>query len=516
MSAWSRIPSKTGNLLRLFSLIFRFAFASVLASVLVACAPVTDDTLRIGLASAPVTLDPRFATDATSSRVNRLLYARLVEFDEQQLPRPGIADWKIISPTHYRFTLTDNDGRLFHDGSRLNAQDVKATYDAVLNPNNASPHRATLSVIKRIDAPDDNTIDFYLSKADLLFPGYLVIGILPAKKIMAKHPFNQQPIGSGPFEFFAWPEEGRLQLLRRRDKQRISFIRVSDATVRVLKLLRGEIDMLQNDLSPELITFLQKKKDINVTRARGSNFTYLGFNLDDEIAGQQDVRRAIAMAIDREKIIRYVMGDSARLASALLPPKHWAGNPALPEIKYNPDAARTLLAKQGYSPEHPLKITYKTSTNAFRVRLATVLQSQLKDVGIEVDLRSYDWGTFYGDIKAGNFQMFSLSWVGIKTPNIFRYVFHSESIPPNGANRGRFRDAAVDSLIDVAGNATTLESQASVYRELQKRLLETLPYVPLWYEDHVFVSRKGINGYTLGLDGNYDGLITVGVKGKAG
>lgn len=478
--------------------------------VLSACAPTSDDILRIGLASAPVTLDPRFATDATSSRINRLLYARLVEFDERQLPVPGIASWQMINPTLYRFTLhNSDDGRIFADGSRLIARDVKATYDAVLNPANASPHRATLSIINRIDVLNDNTIDFHLSKADLLFPGYLTIGILPATKISAQHPFNQRPVGSGPFGFIAWPEEGRLQLLRKTDQQRINFIRVSDATVRVLKLLRGELDMLQNDLSPELVSFLDNKKNVNVMRARGSNFTYLGFNLDDKVSGQQDVRRAIAFAIDREKIIQYVMGDSARPASALLPPKHWAGNPDLPIIQYDPAAAKLLLTKLGYSRKNPLNITYKTSTNAFRVRLATVLQSQLKVVGINVDLRSYDWGTFYGDIKAGNFQMFSLSWVGIKTPDIFRYAFHSASIPPNGANRGRFKNDEVDRLIDAASSATTLESQGTVYRELQERLLETLPYVPLWYEDHVFISRKGISGYSLGLDGNYDGLLTV-------
>ena len=510
MSVWSNTPSKTGNVLRPFfpSVLFCTLLLSVLT--LAACAPAPDHTLRIGLASAPVTLDPRFATDAISSRVNRLLYARLVEFDDRQLPVPGIASWQVITPTHYRFSLhASEQGRIFHDGGHLSARDVKATYDDVLNPANSSPHRATLSMIDHIESPDDDTVDFFLNKADLLFPGYLVIGILPAEKIIAKHAFNQQPIGSGPFRFIAWPEEGRLQLLRLRDQQRVSFIQVSDATVRVLKLLRGEVDMLQNDLSPELVTYLQHKKDINVTRAQGSNFTYLGFNLDDKVAGQLDVRRAIALAIDRKAVIHYVMGDSARPASALLPPNHWAGNPALAEIKYDPDAARALLAKYGYSPEHPLKITYKTSTNAFRVRLATVLQSQLKAVGIDVDLRSYDWGTFYGDIKAGNFQMFSLSWVGIKTPDIFRYVFYSESVPPNGANRGRFRDAEVDRLIDAAGSATSLEAQASAYRQLQQRLLETLPYVPLWYEDHVFVSRKGITDYGLSLDGNYDGLISV-------
>jgi peptide/nickel transport system substrate-binding protein len=508
MSVWSHILLKTGN--RRIGKIFRLGlFLLSAAALLAGCAPPPDNTLRIGLASAPVTLDPRFATDATSSRINRLLYARLVEFDDRQLPVAGLASWEMITSTHYRFTLSESSERTFADGSRLTAHDVKATYDAVLDPATASPHRATLAMIDQVEVIDADTLDFHLSRADLLFPAYLVIGILPARAIAANHPFNLQPLGSGPLSFLAWPEEGRLQLQRRRDQQRISFVRVSDATVRVLKLLRGEIDMLQNDLSPELITYLDKKEAISVMRARGSNFTYLGFNLDDPVAGQLDVRRAIAMAIDRDAVIRYVMGAAATPASALLPPDHWAGNPDLMPIQYDPDKARTLLKKAGYGPANPLRIIYKTSTNAFRVRLATVLQSQLKQVGIEVDLRSYDWGTFYGDIKAGNFQMFSLSWVGIKTPDIFRYVFHSDAAPPNGANRGRFRDQAVDQLITVASNAGTLETQAAAYRDLQQRLLETLPYVPLWYEDHVFVARKGISNYHLSLDGNYDGLKTV-------
>ena len=146
MSVWSNTLSKTGSLPRIFPK--NLFLISLLGLLLAACAPAPDNTLRIGLASAPVTLDPRFATDATSSRVNRLLYARLVDFDDRQLPVPSLATWEKITPTHYRFTLSDSEsGREFHDGSRLTARDVKATYEAVLDPVNASPHRATLSMI---------------------------------------------------------------------------------------------------------------------------------------------------------------------------------------------------------------------------------------------------------------------------------------------------------------------------------------------------------------------------------
>ena len=144
-----------------------------------------------------------------------------------------------------------------------------------------------------------------------------------------------------------------------------------------------------------------------------------------------------------------------------------------------------------------------------RVRLATIIQFQLKQVGIDIDLNSYDWGTFYGDIKAGRFQMYSLSWVGLKMPDIFRNVFHSESVPPAGANRGRFVDVNVDALIHQAASLEDLDEQATIYVQLQEVLHEQLPYIPLWYEDNILVKRKNIEGYTLAVDGNYDGLITV-------
>jgi peptide/nickel transport system substrate-binding protein len=290
------------------------------------------------------------------------------------------------------------------------------------------------------------------------------------------------------------------------------FLHVPDPTVRVLKLLRGEIDMVQNDLPPELIAYLFKNGGVQVLRSRGSNFTYLGFNLNDGVVGRLGVRQAIAHALDREAIIKYVLGDAARPATALLPPDHWAGNPILAPYRYDPARARALLKEEGFDSKNPARITYKTSSDPFRIRLATIIQRQLAQVGIDVDLRSYDWGTFYGDIKAGRFQMFSLTWVGIKTPDIFHTVFHSSAVPPNGANRGRFMSAVADRMIETAEASSNLETQTKHYRDLQAYLLEQLPYVPLWYEDHVFVARRDIVGYTLAVDGDYDGLMQVHKK----
>jgi peptide/nickel transport system substrate-binding protein len=486
------------KLLILFCLLF----------LITACSDSNRTSIVTGLNAAPVTLDPRFATDASSYRITRLCYRSLIDFDEQFQVIPDLAHWEQIALDHYRFTLGD-EGREFHNGTRLSASDVKATYDSVLNPDTISPHKSSIEMIESINVIDEDTLDFILTRPDPLFPGRLVIGILPEKLIVEKHDFNRSPVGSGAMKLYEWKDDSRLKLTRLKDNQLIEFVTLKDPTVRVLKLLRGEIDLIQGNLSPEIVSWLTERESIVVKRKQGDTFAYLGFNLEDPITENVFVRRAIAYAIDRDAIIKYVMRNSARKAGAIFSPKHWAGNSELTGYEFNTDKAKSLLKQAGYDLESPLQLSYKTSSDPFRLRLATIIQDQLKSVGINVDIRSYDWGTFYGDIKAGRFQMYSLSWVGLKMPDIFRYVFHSTSTPPNGANRGRFNDAQVDSLIETAELEPSLKKQAAYYRELQQILFDTLPAIPLWYEDNVVVMRKEIKNYELSTDGNFDSLNNV-------
>jgi peptide/nickel transport system substrate-binding protein len=462
----------------------------------------------LAVAQAPANLDPRLATDATSERVNRLLYARLVELDGAGRPSPGIARWQRLSGLHYRFELVPE--RLpFTNGEPLTANDVAATYRSILAGELPSPHRATLSLIERIEVLDEHRVAFHLNRPDPLFPAYLSIGIAPARLIAARHPLQRTPVGSGPFRLVDWPRSGRLVLERRRDGRRVILARVKDANVRVMKLLRGEVDLLQNDLPPELVGFLRERPEVRVINRPGVNFSYLGFNLADPIVGDRRVRRAIAHAIDREAILRWLFIGQGRAAEALLPPEHWAGARGLHPYAHDPEHARELLGKVGFGPGRRLELSYKTSSDAFRLRLASVLQAQLAEVGIDLAIQSYDWGTFFGDIKSGRFQLYGLTWVGVRLPDIFRYAFHSESVPPNGANRGRYRSAKADQLIEAARQERDLAEQAQHYRQLQALLHADLPYVPLWYEDQIAAVRADVVGYRLATDGNYDGLLTV-------
>ena len=259
-----RIPTGHTSFLRLF-------FAIVCTLYLAGCSEPQVDSIRFGLANAPANLDPRFATDATSDRINRLLYARLVDFSDTFEPIPAIASWKQMGSKHFRFHLNPNRSS-FHDGTPLTTRDIKATYDFILDTKNASPHRSSLNMIDHITIQDSETVDFHLNRPDLLFPSFLAIGILPAHLIQVDYPFHSQPVGSGPFAFVARPDETRLELIRLKDQQKFEFLRVQEPTVRALKLLAGEIDMVQNNLPPELVTYLAKNSRLQVQRNPETTF----------------------------------------------------------------------------------------------------------------------------------------------------------------------------------------------------------------------------------------------------
>jgi peptide/nickel transport system substrate-binding protein len=495
---------------RAFSIIFNnvetaiYRLFFILLLLVGGCDSAPPSHIRFGVQGLPVNFDPRYATDAASERVNHLLYRGLVRFDRERRAIPDLAHWSRPEPNRYRFTLRDQP--LFDDGSRLGMEDVAATYEAILDPEKHSPHRSTLSVIEEIRVLDEVTLEFILKRPDPFFPSYLVTGILPAALLDSTHDFTQQPVGSGRFRLLH-RDATQLLLERKSDRQKIELVLVKDPAIRVLKLLRGEIQLMQNDLSPSLVEYLSRQPEVALSTTAGSNFTYLGFNLEDKLLSDHRIREAIAHAIDREAILHYVFHDRARLANALFPPEHLLADRELQMITYDQQHARDLLSQAGYDLQHPLKLTYKTSSDPFRLRLATIIQHQLAEVGVELDIKSYDWGTFFGDIKSGNFQLYSLTWVGIKTPDTFRYIFHSDSIPPAGANRGRYRSQEVDRLIESAEAQQQIEQQIPLYRQLQKALLSDLPYVPLWYEDQLVVYRhQQVSGYRATTDGNYDAL----------
>ena len=178
-------------------------------------------------------------------------------------------------------------------------------------------------------------------------------------------------------------------------------------------------------------------------------------------------------------------------------------DPGVFQFTHDPAKARALLEEAGYKdpdgdgPEPRLRLSLKVSTNEFIRLQAAVIQQDLKHVGIELDVRSYEFATLYADVLKGNFQLFTLQWVGVSDPDMLRRVFHSRQMPPNGFNRGYYENPEVDRLIDAAMVATNDVDRRRLYSEAQRVVAEDAPYISLWYKTNVAVSRTQIEGVKL-------------------
>lgn len=484
--------------------------------------PPGERPFTVAIESAPTQFDPRFATDAYSERIGQLLFSRLVRIDPAGRIVSDLAErWEIEEGTRYTFHLKKNVR--FHDGRPLTSDDVRYTYERILDPAFASPHRKGYEIIDRIETPDPVTVRFVLRRPHAPFLTEMTRGIVPNDSD-AKGPasFSAHPIGSGPFTFVRNDPDDAVELAAYPDyfegappTGRLLFRIIPEDAVRLLELEKGNIDLMQSQstIPPDALPRLQANSRLKIAQAPGSSYTYLGFNLKDPLLKDRRVREAIARAINREEITEYIFKKLAHPATGLLPPSHWAYSRPAADYPYDPDRARRLLDESGYpDPEGPaprFTLTHKTSQNELARRVVEVIQRQLSLIGIAVEIRSYEWGTFYADIKSGNFQLFTLSWVGIHDPDIYYNVFHSTSVPPNGSNRGFYQNAKVDRLTEEARETLDEEKRKTLYAEVQKIIADELPYVSLWHTDNVAVMKKEVEGYVLYPDGDFYSLKEV-------
>jgi peptide/nickel transport system substrate-binding protein len=245
--------------------------------------------------------------------------------------------------------------------------------------------------------------------------------------------------------------------------------------------------------------------------APGLSYQYLGFNLDDPVLSDVRVRRAIALAIDVDALIRYrQQGHSTRAAGLLLPDNPYA-LPAAAPPKHDPAQAAKLLDAAGFplTNGNRFALTYKTSTDRAAVIQARAIQSDLRQVGVEVAVRAYEWGTFYEDVQKGNFQLFSLRWVGVSDPDFYYELFHSSRVPPDGRNRVRYRNLEVDQLLEEGRVTSDATRRRETYFAVQRALLRDLPYLSLWHNHNVAVVSRDIEGFRLHPTGGFQHLVEV-------
>ena len=490
---------------------------ALLAATLSCSGKPDPNTLVMIIESSPTNLDPRVGLDAQSERIDDLIFDDLLTRDGHLNVAPGLAErWEIPDPRTYIFHLHNNVK--FHDGRQLTSRDVKWTFDSLLQGKIRSTKSAVYRLVDHIETTDDYTVVFHLKEPFTTLLWNLsdgAIGIVPygSGEEMSRH-----PIGSGPFRFIS-AEPDKDVILARNDqywgeKARLPNVRlivVPDTTTRALELRKGSADIAINALTSDMVLTLERDPNLAVLRAPGTVLAYMAFNTRDPILKDERVRQALAYAIDRRPFIEYLQRGFARPASSLLPPESWAYNGDVPSYDHDPARARQLLEQAGYPEVNGVRfhLTMKSSTEESTRLMAAVLQQQLRQVGIALDIRTFEFATFFSDVTHGLFQLYSLRWIGgNEDPDIFEYVFHSSKFPPNGANRGYFADPRIDTLIDQARQELDQNTRKHLYAEIQRTLADELPYINLWYFDNVLVHSKRVKNLALNPSGNYDFLKT--------
>jgi ABC-type transport system substrate-binding protein len=292
--------------------------------------------------------------------------------------------------------------------------------------------------------------------------------------------------------------------------RRVVFRIVPDAVTRALELRKGSGDVEMSSLSADMIPELAKQKDLGVSERAGTNLAYIGINVQDAILARKEVRQALAYATDRALLIKYLLHGQAQVASGLLPPNHWAYESDVRTYDYDLAQAEQLLDAAGFprkSEGMRFKLTLKVSTEEQARLIGAALQDQWKKAGVDLEVRPLEIATLFADLGKGNFQLSYSKWIGANNdPDVFAYVMSTKRFPPDGANRGHYRNAHMDLLTEEIGREMDREKRRALCSMVQKMAAEDVPFIALWFTDVVSVHRRSMGEIALTATGDYEFL----------
>jgi peptide/nickel transport system substrate-binding protein len=462
--------------------------------------------LKVVRLSDATNLDPHFITDIPSANVlYQKVYESLVTFDKEMNIVPSLAkSWEQPDDTTWEFTL--NEGITFHDGSELNAEAVKITFERLLDPNTGSPQKDKLGMIKEINVLDEYKVQF---KLDAPYAPLLSIlasneGSIMSPKALKENPDSlaKHPVGTGPFAFKSWKSGQSITLGKNEEYwgeqpniDGIEFQVVPEDATRLAMIETGEAH-ISDQVPVTEIERIESSDTLNLYRTEGLAVEYVGFNTQKEPFDNVKVRQAISMAIEREAIIKGVYNGVGTLANAAMSPQVFGHSENVKPYEYDPNSAKELLKEAGF--EKGLELTLITSDRKERINMAEVIQSQLKGIGIKVNIQVLEYGAYIEAVDTGEQDMFIGGWGNATGDGDYNQynLFHSASHGSPG-NHFYYTNEKVDDLIEQAREEVDPEVRKKIYEEAMTIEMEEAVYIPIRNYEHLAVYNNEVKDFWL-------------------
>lgn len=469
-----------------------------------------EGTLIIARQSDVDNIDHHFMSTINAASVTHgKVYEGLVGRDKNANIVPLLAEsWEQVNDTTWKFNL--QHGVTFHDGTSFNADAVKATFDRLLDPEVGAPKASVFEMVEEVEVLDEHTVQMILSEPFAPLLSILAShegGIINPKTIEKyKGEMIKEPNGTGPFAFESWTPGKEIILSKNQNYwgtspsiDRVEFKVVPEETTRVSMVETGEAHIAE-PLSINMMETVEASQKVKVYRSEGFGTEYLGFNVQAPPFDDVQVRKAISHAIEMDAIIDGVFNKIGHRANSLMGSKVFGYHENLKAYEYNLNEAKSLLADAGYA--NGFEATLLTMDNKERINLAEVLQSQLKGIGIKLNIQVLEYGSFVDQVNQGDSQLFLISWrnaTGDADYNQYN-LFHSNSHGATG-NTFFYSNEEVDELIELARAETNQEKRIELYAKAQEIEMEDAAYVPVRVIENLAAVAKNVDNFSISAAG---------------
>lgn len=486
--------------------------------------PKKGGTITIGIANEPDQLDIHKTGMAVANQIAGNLGASLVTQDPDTLEfKPYLAESWQVSEDGKTWTFKIRTGVKFHDGTAMTAKSIAETYQRALNPETAAKVAGSnLSEVESVEASDDTTLVLHLKQpfAPLLQflsdPGWLQPLSMQAIE-QAGDKYARQPVGVGPWKFEKWENGQSISFTRNEEfawadpifknqgapyADRLVYRFIAENQTLLAALDSGSIDIARGVVAKDVAKYRDNPQFEVKEMLRNGLGLFVMLNTRKPVFQDVEVRQALNKAINKEAIMKAVIQGEGVVSYGPLPPSLFGYDESVKDygLTYQVDEAKALLEKAGYTKNaqglyekdgKPLKLDLLTQTGTW-AQASQLIQAMLKDIGVEVNIVTLEWGALVDTATKGSFDMTLMGYT-LNDPDVL-YLFLHSSQADSGLNFSYVKDDKMDELL-VKGR-TTVDSAArkDVYKEVQKYVVEQAWWVPIYTEKQFNVVRKPVEG----------------------